>query len=284
MRERRPYQRPLRVFRCRLRESCRHRSVRGACRHRAGARSLPRHRRRLSRAARRRGAADVRRRHLGVALRACRKVARAGRARRHAIARACPTCRRSRKRASAMSTCASGWASLRLPARRPESSTRLNQALNAILREPQTSCLDGSPGPRSRRRHSRRFRSRHARRLREMGRNGARSNCASGINRADPAQNVACPVLRTYDDADLRLLVLSVGTQVGQNVLRTLAGRRENLELVATSSVWNEPALFDFDAVYLVPPTAADPDGLRALPARHHRAGADRPRHSVPRR
>jgi hypothetical protein len=66
--------------------------------------------------------------------------------------------------------------------------------------------------------------------------------------------------------ANLRLLVLSVGTRVGQNVLTTLADRREGLELIATSSVSNEPALFDVDVVYRVPPTAADPDAFeRAL-------------------
>jgi carbamoyl-phosphate synthase large subunit len=57
----------------------------------------------------------------------------------------------------------------------------------------------------------------------------------------------------------LRLLVLSAGTQVGQNVLATLAGRRANVTISATSSVANEPALFDFDAVFMVPPTLADP-------------------------
>jgi carbamoyl-phosphate synthase large subunit len=57
----------------------------------------------------------------------------------------------------------------------------------------------------------------------------------------------------------LRLLVLSAGTQVGQNVLTTLAGRRDRLALIATSTVAHEPALFDYDAVYLVPPTAAEP-------------------------
>ncbi len=56
----------------------------------------------------------------------------------------------------------------------------------------------------------------------------------------------------------LRLLVLSVGTRVGQNVLTALSGRRDGLLLVATSSVTNEPALFDFDVVYRVPPTAAE--------------------------
>jgi biotin carboxylase len=65
---------------------------------------------------------------------------------------------------------------------------------------------------------------------------------------------------------DLRLLVLSVGTRVGQNVLTTLDGRRDGLVLMATSSVANEPALFDFDVVYRVPPTAAEPEAFeRAL-------------------
>ncbi len=59
-----------------------------------------------------------------------------------------------------------------------------------------------------------------------------------------------------------RLLVLSAGTQVGQNVLRVLAGRRDGVVLVATSSVSHEPALFDFDAVYLAPETAAEPDAF----------------------
>jgi len=59
-----------------------------------------------------------------------------------------------------------------------------------------------------------------------------------------------------------RLLVLSAGTQVGQNVLRVLAGRRDGVVLVATSSVSHEPALFDFDAVYLAPETAADPQSF----------------------
>ena len=57
----------------------------------------------------------------------------------------------------------------------------------------------------------------------------------------------------------LRVLVMSAGTQVGQNVLATLLSRRASLRIVATSSVANEPALFDLDAVYLCPETAADP-------------------------
>jgi carbamoyl-phosphate synthase large subunit len=66
--------------------------------------------------------------------------------------------------------------------------------------------------------------------------------------------------------AKLRLLVLSVGTRVGQNVLAVLAGRRDACALIATSSVANEPALFDCDAVHLVPETAAEPEAFeRAL-------------------
>jgi biotin carboxylase len=59
-----------------------------------------------------------------------------------------------------------------------------------------------------------------------------------------------------------RLLVLSVGTQVGQNILTTLAGRRDDALLVATSTVAHEPAVFDYDVVYLVPPTAAEPESF----------------------
>ena len=62
----------------------------------------------------------------------------------------------------------------------------------------------------------------------------------------------------------LVVLVLSAGTQVGQNVLTTLARRRDGLTLVATSSVDNEPALFDYDAVYVAPPTATEPAAFEA--------------------
>ena len=62
----------------------------------------------------------------------------------------------------------------------------------------------------------------------------------------------------------IRILVISAGTQVGQNVRATLAGRRDGVALIATSSVANEPALFDFDAVHLVPPTAAEPAAFEA--------------------
>jgi biotin carboxylase len=57
----------------------------------------------------------------------------------------------------------------------------------------------------------------------------------------------------------LHILVLSVGTQVGQNIRTTLASRRDGLLLIATTTVAHEPAVFDYDVVYLAPPTAAEP-------------------------
>jgi carbamoyl-phosphate synthase large subunit len=62
-----------------------------------------------------------------------------------------------------------------------------------------------------------------------------------------------------------RLLLLSGGSRVGQNVLATVAERRRGLVLVATSSIADEPALFDFDAVHLVPPTASDAHAFEQL-------------------
>jgi len=56
--------------------------------------------------------------------------------------------------------------------------------------------------------------------------------------------------------AQARVLVLSGGTHVGRNVLATLASRRAEVAAIATSSVCDEPALFDFDAVHRVPPVA----------------------------
>ena len=55
----------------------------------------------------------------------------------------------------------------------------------------------------------------------------------------------------------LKVLVLAAGTRVGQNILTTLAWRRQELTLIAATSVANEPGPFDYDIVHLVPPTAA---------------------------
>jgi carbamoyl-phosphate synthase large subunit len=53
----------------------------------------------------------------------------------------------------------------------------------------------------------------------------------------------------------LRLLVLAAGTRVGQNILATFAGRRDDVRLVATTSVADEPGPFGYDTVHLVPET-----------------------------
>lgn len=62
-----------------------------------------------------------------------------------------------------------------------------------------------------------------------------------------------------------RVLLLSGGSLVGQNVLATLAGRRRNLVLIATNSVPDAPLLDQFDAVHHLPPYA---DGAQAYDER----------------
>ena len=56
-----------------------------------------------------------------------------------------------------------------------------------------------------------------------------------------------------------RILLLSGGCLVGQNVLACLAERRASLHLAATNSTAAEAALYDFDAVYLTPEVRRDP-------------------------
>jgi carbamoyl-phosphate synthase large subunit len=56
----------------------------------------------------------------------------------------------------------------------------------------------------------------------------------------------------------LTLLLLSGGGRTGSNVMATLAARRNGLRLVATSDGPDEPALFNFDAVYLTPTMTRD--------------------------
>jgi carbamoyl-phosphate synthase large subunit len=57
----------------------------------------------------------------------------------------------------------------------------------------------------------------------------------------------------------LTLLLLSGGGHTGANAMASLASRRTGLRLVATSDTPDEPALFNFDAVYLAPKIAANP-------------------------
>ena len=55
---------------------------------------------------------------------------------------------------------------------------------------------------------------------------------------------------------ELTLLLLSGGGHTGANVMASVASRRGDMRLVATSDVPDEPALFGFDAVYLAPKIA----------------------------
>ncbi|TVR84933.1 MAG: hypothetical protein EA409_00190, partial [Saprospirales bacterium] len=50
-----------------------------------------------------------------------------------------------------------------------------------------------------------------------------------------------------------KILFLSGGSLVGQNLLASLMDRRDNLTLVALNSIAFEPSLFMYDRVYLVP-------------------------------
>jgi hypothetical protein len=54
------------------------------------------------------------------------------------------------------------------------------------------------------------------------------------------------------------ILLLSGGSQVAQFMLQVLAGRRDNLRVIATNSIADDPGLWQFDTVYLVPTTFAD--------------------------
>ena len=66
-------------------------------------------------------------------------------------------------------------------------------------------------------------------------------------------------VIPRNEEPAFRLLLVSAGSVVGQKLVATLRGRRDGLCIVGTSSVANEPALFDLDRVHLVEPTADDP-------------------------
>jgi hypothetical protein len=51
----------------------------------------------------------------------------------------------------------------------------------------------------------------------------------------------------------IKLLMLSGGSLVGQNVLAALAMRRDNLELSVMNSKADEPAIFEFNKVFYSP-------------------------------
>src|SRR5688500_13691539 len=103
-------------------------------------------------------------------------------------------------------------------------------------------------------------------------RSGARPGCSSTATSWRPATNGSSShstsrigvagreiVIPRNDEPAFRLLLVSAGSVVGQKLVATLRGRRDGLCIVGTSSVANEPALFDLDRVHLVEPTADDP-------------------------
>lgn len=64
-----------------------------------------------------------------------------------------------------------------------------------------------------------------------------------------------------------RILLTSGGSLVGQNLVQALAGRRENLVLMATNSEVGEPALAEMDRVFPVPPTSGNEEELALIMA-----------------
>ena len=59
------------------------------------------------------------------------------------------------------------------------------------------------------------------------------------------------------------LLFLSGGSQVAQFILTSLHGRREPLRLIATSSIADDPGLWEYDKVFLAPTTALQPERFK---------------------
>jgi biotin carboxylase len=62
-----------------------------------------------------------------------------------------------------------------------------------------------------------------------------------------------------------RLIITSVGSLVGQNVLDTLHGRREHVLIIGTNSIVEAANNFRCDKAYLVPPAACTADYVAAL-------------------
>jgi hypothetical protein len=64
------------------------------------------------------------------------------------------------------------------------------------------------------------------------------------------------------------VLFLSGGSQVAQFILATLRGRREPLRLLATTSLADDPGLWEYDKVVLVPATRGEPEAYKEHVAR----------------
>lgn len=60
------------------------------------------------------------------------------------------------------------------------------------------------------------------------------------------------------------LLLLSGGSQVAQFIAASLQGRRSEIRIIATNSIADDPELWAYDRVYLVPPTTREPEAYRS--------------------
>lgn len=58
--------------------------------------------------------------------------------------------------------------------------------------------------------------------------------------------------------APYKLMMLSGGSLVGQNILSALDDRRDQFHLSALNSKDDEPAIFEYDSAYIAPPIASD--------------------------
>lgn len=68
----------------------------------------------------------------------------------------------------------------------------------------------------------------------------------------------------TKDAPAYKLLMLSGGSLVGQNILAALMDRRNKLHITAMNSKVDEPALFDYDAVYASPSSVIEKTAFQA--------------------
>lgn len=62
-----------------------------------------------------------------------------------------------------------------------------------------------------------------------------------------------------------KILVTSVGSLVGYNILDVLEGRRQGLRLIGTNSVASDSNVFRCDEAYFVPPSRQKPEFIRLL-------------------
>jgi carbamoyl-phosphate synthase large subunit len=63
----------------------------------------------------------------------------------------------------------------------------------------------------------------------------------------------------------IRMLILSIGSLVGHNLMQALAGRREHVFIVATNSIPHAANNFAADVAHVVPPAEREPEYVDAI-------------------